>query len=282
METVECLLEKHKAIIIYMANRYRYLDEFGDLVSWGYIGFLNAYKEFKSTEYEDVEFSTLIFQHIKRKYIKEYFEKSREMSKRNISIDKPVVGKGGFEGDNLHNFLVNDSFRYSEKDIHRMVDESLFECTLQEKKLIMQYYLNDVEMNDIVKDSGLTTAEVRRITRRGYHLIKRYLFNNNLISEWAMTSDTYEFKKQKPIKALTPEQCRQLKYIRQEYTVLTRQDYANILDCDLCSIDYTLDYPTNKYIRYGLDDSIKEKAESYIDEHYPHLLPSEVEELVMV
>lgn len=260
-----------------MANKYRYLDENDDLISWAYIGFLNAYEEYKVKK--EIKLPALIFRHIKKIYIEEYFKKNR-VDNSELILDKPMPGKDGIEGDTLISTIESDSFYYSEKDIEEMVLESLFE--LEYREALMEYYLYDDDVANICKTYKLTKVEMRRLIRRGHALIVQYLENNLYITEWAMNPERYTFAKQDPIKTLTSEQCRQLKYIRETHPLLSRSDYAGILECDIRSINYTLDYPTTTYIRYGLDDSIKDKAEAYIREHYPHMLPSEVEELVMV
>lgn len=274
-ETMEELLQKHIAIIRYMANKYRYLDEYDDLISWGYIGFMNAINEQK--EKLELELAPLIFKHIKLVYIKEYFNKQQEMSERNVSTSEKMVGKDGIEGDELLDSFEGESFHYTEQDIKQMLIESLFEESDLSRDLIIDFFLGGMSTEELQMEYNIKPNQISKIIRKGSSLIKRYLINNDLINEWAMDPRESIIKKIEPIKALTAEQCRQLKYIRKTYPLLNRYDLANVLDCDIRSINYTLDYPTTTYIRYGLDESINDVAINYIKKHYPYMLPSEVE-----
>ncbi len=277
VDELTSIYKKHIGVFIHMAKKYHFLDSWEEIISCGHVGFMLAIDEYEKS---NVKLATLLFKNIKKVIIDEYFKKNRERERfSNSSIDTPIND----DGDSLSSVISDSSFSYGAKHIESLVCEALFESSQLEKDIVTKYLLHDYEIEDLASIYNMPERRIRLINRRGYHLIKLYLYNNDLISDWAMEPTTNNKVKHisKP-EALTEEQSRQLKFIRQTYMNLTRTDYANILDCDIRSINYTLDYPTTTFIRYGLDDSIDDKVKQYIEERYPDTLPGEVKVYEMV
>lgn len=275
-EEKNILVSKHKNIVQYMANRYRFFDtEIEELIGWGYVGMAQAINQYD--EDRSINLTDRIFLRIKGEIYRQYSKRTKP--KTEVSIYEEVFS--GIEGDELtiaetladENQLIFNGF-----DMRKMIEEALFEESDLFKKNNIDWFIGSKSIKEIAKESGLSETLVKRSHRRGQTLIKLHLVNNGVIFDYVSHPSEEKIKEKKIInhKDLNPEEYGKIKYITKSYPFLSINDIALLLNTSSYLISQLLDYPTTTYIKARMDNSIKEKVLRYCKKKYPERLPGPV------
>lgn len=264
------LVNDHKKIIYYMANRFRFYEEDVDeILGWCYLGIAVAISKYESDP--TVEFSELVFKEIRRVVYAEY---NKASNKRSISsLDEPIYGD---EELTLGLLLGVEEYHYGEQDIEQMViDATILEKEI-DRDIIYSYFIDDKSVNELAEKYNLRLPYIKRVTNRGIDLLRTYLFNNDIISEFLLYPEQKEYTIQRhPV--VKNEVYGKIKYLNRTYPFLSTRCIASIMGIDTYNVSVIVDYPNVSYIKALPDDELDRKAQTYIKEHYPYMLPSQVE-----
>jgi hypothetical protein len=274
------LVLKNLKIVIYSANKFRFLDpDLEELKGWSYLGLAEAIKYYE--EHREEDFANIAFKKTRYEIIKHYSKKNyRYLQQRTISLQSKN-NKGNDDGEELTlegSISDENSILFSEKDIKRMIEEALFEEPINYKKINMDWLFSQKEMKDISKKYKVTLVNIRKILRRGQALIKNYLVNNDIIIDY-LSHPSEEKKKEEKIfnhREILPEDLGKVKYIVKNYPDLEVNDIAFVLNTSAYMIFKLLEYPTTAYVRALPDESIKGNVLRFIQRKYPGRLPSPV------
>lgn len=265
------LLEQHRGILVHMANKFSWLDEFDDMMGWAYLGFASVINLYEEEEVKETAIGSYLFGEIKKVIVSHYLRNTSNI--KEASLNQPVGEK---EDGELQNLLEKNELYYNYSHIEQMVNQALFECDPVEKEIIMKYLLQNYKEKKLQMSYGVKSTEFNKITRQGIALIKLHLSNNDIISDNLLYPIVRGEKSRKPIATLSDETYRRIKYIHKNYTFMTVNGISILLDCEPFAIQTILDYPTTSYIRCIPDDSIKDSVEAYCEKHYSEYLPGEV------
>lgn len=263
------LVLDHKRIIYYMANRYRFIEnDFDEAIGWCYLGMANAIAEYQQDTSE--EFSDIAFREISKVLKNAYFKTSQRYEYS--SLDEPVKG---YDDLTLGDSLTTESDFYDAQDIYRMIDEALFEEEIESKEMLLDYLIEEISMNEISDKRNHRLPYVRRVIRRSIELLRLYLLNNDIISEYLLYPST-EGHKIKEYKPLDNIDRGRIKYLNKAYPFLRAYDLGIILNIDAQSIATVVDYPTSSYVRAIPDETIEKQAIEYCKQNYYERLPGEL------
>lgn len=267
------LVLKNKGIIIYMANKYRSLDEFEELEAWCNLGFSKAINKHKIDS--SINFASTAFREIKSTIIQHYY-RSRKESKCKTSLNEPLFTSPDGSEFTLEDSVSEDIFRFNENDIIDMLGQSLFEEQGVEKNITIDYLMQGKTIQKLSRENDMTALQIRRIVRRGIDLIKIYLSNNDIISDFLLYPTEEKQIKNREYKKVTKNDCEKIKYIRRGYPGISINDIAILTGVESYVIQNLIDFPTGVYLRSMPDNSIKEKVEQYYSEKFPERVPGEV------
>lgn len=265
---------EHIGIIYYMANRYRHLDEDSEeLQGWCYYGFALALDKYE-TDNKGIELASLAFNQIKKTLYSNYY-KSGKLN-NDISLNQPAGVLSEGVNSELGDFQEDEYLHYDEHDIMNMLQESLFEEQGEDKNITIDYLLNETTIQELSKTNKMTIPMIRRVTRRGQDLIKTYLSNNAIISDYLLYPDDLEEVKKHEYKKTTQKDMGKIKYIKKYHPFLNANDIATIIDVSPYIVESLLNYPTVSYLRSVPDETIKEVVDDYVEANHPGLMASEV------
>jgi RNA polymerase sigma factor (sigma-70 family) len=274
------LVLKHQKIVIYSANKFRFLDpDFEELKGWSYLGLAEAIRHFE--EHREEDFATIAFKKIRNEIIKHYSKKNnRYLQQRSISLQSKN-NNAEDDGDELtlEGTIADDnSIFIEEEDIKKMIEEAFFEEPVNYKKINTDWLLSQKELNDISKEYKVTLVNIRKILRRGQALIKNYLVNNDIILDCLSNPSEVRKKEEKIInhKIVSPEDLGKIKYIIKNFPDLGVNDIAMIINTSAYMVFKLLEYPTASYVRASPDETIREKTMRYCKRKYPERLPGKV------
>ena len=269
------LVLRHINIVHYMTNKYYYFDsDVEEVRAWAFLGLAVAINRFESNN--DFPLSTYAFPAIKSEMLDHYRKRSRIRYEINLQNEVGIGDEGNTK--TVEDFLSDtDSIAISDSDLFQMINEATFEEPPLHKKIIADYLFTDADIDNLAEIYKLPKSAIKRIQGRGKTLIKRYLFNNDIIFDFAVDPITSsEPKKINEQRKLNKEDYGRIKYLRINYPHLGWNEYAEILDTSSYTISSLMLYPTTTYLSAMPDDSIKEKAERYCMDNYPERMPSEV------
>lgn len=264
------IVEKHKKIVFYMAQKYRNLDtELEEVQSWCFLGLAEAiYKYERNPEHS---LSYYAFSAIKTRIFREY--KKYKLFNTDISLQDTIV----HSDSELGQFIAHEDVYISEHDIYSLIEEALFEETELNRSITIDYITSDATVDELCKKYKISSAKVKHAYNRGLTLIKQHLINNDIISDFPNEPKTNKKdKKTKGIKEIKPSEYGKLRYLRMTFPQLTNNDIAEILNTSSYVIDQLVNYPTASYMTATIDRSIHQKAVEYMKDKYPEKLPSDV------
>ncbi|NEU29950.1 sigma-70 family RNA polymerase sigma factor [bacterium LRH843] len=267
----EDLVNKHKNIVYYYANRYRFLDlDKEEIQGWGFVGLAQAINEYE--EKRDLEFSTIAFFRVRQ----EIFNNYRRRPQQAVSLQSTVSND---VDKTVEEYLMDESggILFDEEYIRHLIKEALAKEQRLHKIINIDWLLTLKTSEEIAKENRITLSSVRKIQRQGQALIKRYLINNDVISEYLGNGQS-KIEKRAIIKheGFTRDDYRKIKYIRREFPYLSRYDIALILKTSHQKVSELLKSPTLSYIGCSADDTIKENVMQYSKRKYPAQTPGEV------
>jgi hypothetical protein len=271
------LVMKHQNKVFFVANRLRYFDpDIEEIKGWGFVGFTIAINQYEKNR--DQDFESLVFQLVKKEIFNQYREKKRERPKSQRNMEDTIFTGNDGSTVTIGDFLPDDGFSLNEKDIVRMVEEALFEETVLNKKINMEWLFTPKEIEVIAVENQMSRTQISRTIKRGQALIKNYLVNNDIISDYLFHPSEERIKEKKIINhnPVPEKDYGKIKYMRVFYPYLTVNDIAAVMNTSSYLIVTLLDYPTVAYISVSTDDSIKEKVLRYCKKKYPERLPGPV------
>lgn len=270
------LVLKYQKIVFWMANRYRFFDpEIEEVQAWCFLGLAKAINTYE--ENPDRDFPTLAFPIIKTEIYSQYKKKRVLLNEKSLD-EKVLAGKDG-KGQTLGELLPdNHSIMFDENDIQSMVEEAIFEESVVNQKIILDWLLTQKELEDIAKEHTVSLTIVKRTVRRGQILIKQYLVNNDIILDYL--NHPSQDREKPPRKCvnnkISPNDYGKIKYIKRNFPYLSVADIATLLDTSSLYINELLNYRPTTYISAQVDESIGQVVLEYVKNKYPERIPGEV------
>lgn len=262
------LYEEHKGIIYYMANRYRHLDDdLEELIGWSNLGYAKAMFKYQSDN--NIHLVNTVFSEIQDIIRQVYY---RGSTKGTSESSLYIMTEDGTE---LIDFMAEEFFSYSEREIAKMIEQALFEEEVVDRGIAIDSILRDKQVNEIANETKLPKLRVRRSITKGEILLKQYLSNNGLISDYLLYGKARKAKVHDYIR-ITTEDMAKIKYMKLYHQHLKIYDIAKILNLDYYPISVLFEYPTTNYLRVVPDESIKNKVETYCKIHHPERMASKV------
>jgi RNA polymerase sigma factor (sigma-70 family) len=273
------LVLKSKNIVYYMARKFSFFDrDFEELVGWAYLGLAYAIDDYD--QQSDVSFANLAFSKIKSVYYGHY--KRQDTHKNPMSLQATIFKSTKGSELSLEGLVADKTSLFLEdKDIELIVKKAVSQMDETSQSIILDFYFRGYETDEIKRKYNASPAALRKITRRGKSLIKRWLSNNDLVSDSLTEGINSEAKKVPSSYNIKTDDLRKIKYLRHQFSFLSIKDISSITDIPMFNVSMLYDNPTSDYLLCGPDDSIHEKATSYCKEKYPEKLPGEVRKIAM-
>lgn len=271
-------VEKHKGIIIHMANKYKWLDpneDFDEVQSVCYLGLAEAINKYGYVD----DLGGNAFKEIRKKLYQTYRKKDKPLSE--VSLEKPALSNKDGDELSVEDLIPCENNMIDSIDINQIISEALFEERPVDKKMIIDHLIFDKSNRQIANENSIPEYKVRKTVGKGITLIKTYLINNDIISAYLLNPIETPRKKKTNVQLepIPENDYSKIKHIRKFYPFLGYSDIATLIGSNSYTVATLLDYPTVKYLQISgqvIDPDFEKKILQYCHNRYPNHLPGEV------
>lgn len=268
------LVEGHRNIIWYIARRFSFFDDdVEEIAGWGFLGLAEAISNYE--ENRDINFVDEVFYRAKAEIFRRYRKQDKPKSEN--SLEKELyAGDGGESFTIAHTLSAENQLTYNEFDMLKMINKAMSRSQEIEKNVVKVWLITGKCIEEIAKEYNITASQAKSISRRGQTLIKKYLVDNDIISEYLANPASKQKRPIGEIKRVRPEDYGKVRYITINYKDLGSNDISTILNLSSYAVRDLMDYPPTTYRKYKPDASVKAKVDRYYKENYRGRIPSEV------
>lgn len=160
----ELLTKLHPLIISSIKRYYNKVDIYDDLIQEGYEVILKGIKDYDPNK--GVYFLGYIKLNLKYHYLNKYKEKQL------LSLNEPI-GDGELEiMDLIEDEGLTPIDKILDKEIHRLLNQSLNTLTQRQREIVVEYYINNLSIGQIADKLGLSYRTVVNTKTTGINKLK--------------------------------------------------------------------------------------------------------------